>query len=167
MRKILYKYRLYRMLSISDISKISLNDSKEFMNNKILETKNEYGEDLCPISMELLTPENTKITPCGHKFIKDNLDKWLESNNTCPICRRSVKEKKTRTINEMIEKILIDATTGSYLMYWKNTDSTFFYHSIYNNTISRKVNRTERKEGNLIYIEVEEIRTIEITEAYL
>lgn len=30
--------------------------------------------------------------PCGHKFHKDCVDKWLENNTTCPMCRHNIRE---------------------------------------------------------------------------
>lgn len=43
-------------------------------------------------------PDDEKITtPCGHCFCKHCLDTWTECNNTCPICRQTIKESLLET----------------------------------------------------------------------
>jgi predicted nucleic acid-binding Zn-ribbon protein len=40
---------------------------------------------ICAISLETIKePHKLK---CGHVFEKAKIDKWFESNNTCPVCR--------------------------------------------------------------------------------
>lgn len=44
----------------------------------------------CPICQE--TTATPKITSCQHTFCVSCLDKWLETNNTCPMCRSQISE---------------------------------------------------------------------------
>ena len=46
----------------------------------------------CPICLEELESE-IKETSCEHTFHKYCLDKWLETKNSCPLCRESLKQK--------------------------------------------------------------------------
>lgn len=39
----------------------------------------------CPICLEGII--NKKVTTCNHSFCECCIDKWLETNNTCPSCR--------------------------------------------------------------------------------
>ena len=48
----------------------------------------------CPICLDELESE-TKETSCGHTFHNYCLDKWLETKNSCPLCRKNLKQKVT------------------------------------------------------------------------
>lgn len=50
----------------------------------------------CPICLQNLRclqdlPGETRVLICAHKFHKDCIDKWLETKNTCPICKTEQK----------------------------------------------------------------------------
>jgi len=42
----------------------------------------------CPITMESIAESNAAVTSCGHVFNRRALDRWLETNTTCPECRQ-------------------------------------------------------------------------------
>jgi len=44
-------------------------------------------KETCPILLTELTLETTHITPCGHALSKEGLDAWLETSESCPVCR--------------------------------------------------------------------------------
>ena len=46
----------------------------------------------CYICLDILLPNSCMrlLTTCQHKFCIDCIDKWLENNKTCPICKSSV-----------------------------------------------------------------------------
>jgi len=46
----------------------------------------------CPISLETFVEgeEIRRILQCQHFFKKDNIDRWLEINDCCPICRYNI-----------------------------------------------------------------------------
>jgi len=53
-----------------------------------------YGWDICwnhspicPVCFDRLVDKNTQVLHCGHKFHHDCIERWLETNNTCPSCR--------------------------------------------------------------------------------
>lgn len=52
---------------------------------RLIEHAVEHGE-LCPISFEPLTRENTTVTECGHLFSKGS----LEEQTKCPTCRSPI-----------------------------------------------------------------------------
>lgn len=54
----------------------------------------------CSICLEPPLPENTGGLPCGHGFCASCILKWLEANNSCPLCRFKVRfaEKKIKNI---------------------------------------------------------------------
>ena len=41
----------------------------------------------CSICFEKLVSKDTQIIHCGHEFHNDCIDKWLEKENSCPLCR--------------------------------------------------------------------------------
>lgn len=42
----------------------------------------------CPISMDAITPITAKVTNCFHVFDGASLDTWLQTHNTCPLCKQ-------------------------------------------------------------------------------
>lgn len=57
---------------------------------------NKFGKNaICPITHTRLRPGKNKQgiphivqTNCKHNFYRKALYEWLETNNTCPVCRR-------------------------------------------------------------------------------
>ena len=43
-------------------------------------------DQTCPITGEPITADNVIFTRCGHLFDKTALNRWLQINNTCPLC---------------------------------------------------------------------------------
>jgi hypothetical protein len=44
-------------------------------------------EEMCPITFDALTHENTLITSCFHLFVKTALQEWAKTSTACPLCR--------------------------------------------------------------------------------
>jgi NACalpha-BTF3-like transcription factor len=51
--------------------------------------------EVCLICSESLGNCKIHTTKCSHSYHKECLDKWLISNNTCPICRTKIEEIDT------------------------------------------------------------------------
>jgi len=50
-------------------------------------------EHLCQCTICLMTfqiGDNIKMLPCFHQFHVDEIDRWLQEDDKCPICRNSV-----------------------------------------------------------------------------
>jgi hypothetical protein len=58
-----------------------------------------YGE--CTICLFQYYDEVKKVTECNHTFHRECLDTWLQTNNTCPLCRHVLQHTRS-TINEVI-----------------------------------------------------------------
>jgi hypothetical protein len=52
------------------------------MDEKLCDNENE-----CPICLDNLNINETKILPCKHKFHKLCVNTWLQRKNICPLCR--------------------------------------------------------------------------------
>jgi hypothetical protein len=85
----------HRELTEDDYDELSRLDegssgaSKELINNQIkTKLKNDHEDDCC-ICMDAMK-KNTlvRILPCTHTFHSRCVDKWLKTNNSCPICKR-------------------------------------------------------------------------------
>jgi hypothetical protein len=61
-----------------------------------IENNNLY--ERCPISHEPFTPDTivTRINHCGHYFNSFSLNRWLEMNVRCPICRHDIRTVSSR-----------------------------------------------------------------------
>ena len=44
--------------------------------------------EICPISLNPITIENSSVTSCFHLFEKESAKVWFHSHNTCPICKQ-------------------------------------------------------------------------------
>jgi hypothetical protein len=53
--------------------------------------KNDNANKECSIClMEFQTGDQIKTLPCFHSFHADEVDKWLASNNSCPVCKTKI-----------------------------------------------------------------------------
>lgn len=71
---------------------ISRKAIRKFSNVTYTPNENETEEDApsCSICMETYKPgTRIKRLPCNHEFHPDCITLWLETNNSCPICRQS------------------------------------------------------------------------------
>lgn len=44
--------------------------------------------EICPITMDKITPITSAVTSCYHVFEKDALDEWFKNNASCPLCKQ-------------------------------------------------------------------------------
>ena len=77
--------------SIVDKYKSKKDDKKEDNNGKTADKTNEE----CAICMDPFK-DNDEIRrlPCMHVFHKHEIDKWLKTKDSCPICRQSIKQQQ-------------------------------------------------------------------------
>merc|ERR1711953_677643 len=71
--------------------------------------KVESSDYECPLCMRLFWRPVT--TPCGHTFCKTCLDRVLDHNTTCPMCKSAtlktyLSERRETTVNEFVEKAM-------------------------------------------------------------
>jgi hypothetical protein len=44
-------------------------------------------DEVCPISMESITVNNSAVTSCYHVFEKESIQTWLKTKTSCPVCK--------------------------------------------------------------------------------
>ena len=71
------------MIRCSGICKSGQQCKRMIKNGNVCKT-HYTGE--CSVCLEQITTSKVK-TKCGHFFHKSCIEKWLEQQNTCPICR--------------------------------------------------------------------------------
>lgn len=59
----------------------------------------------CVICLEPTTSSPKKL-PCGHKFHKHCIKRWVDRYNSCPVCRQAVNKK--RPIKACLSTFLTD-----------------------------------------------------------
>jgi hypothetical protein len=68
------------------------------------ETEESSQNDFCSICLNELS-ENRYILGCAHHFHENCIFRWLEENNSCPICRSVVDDSVINTENIVLEPI--------------------------------------------------------------
>ena len=80
----------YSILPTSDKSNSSeyynILKPRKHIANLIIEDAIKNG-NLCPITMEPISPHSVCVAPCYHVFKKDAIETWLQTATTCPECR--------------------------------------------------------------------------------
>jgi len=54
------------------------------------------------------------MSPCGHSFSKDTIEKWLNQNSSCPLCKEPI------TAEQLIANYALRATIAQYLALKEN-----------------------------------------------
>ena len=58
----------------------------------IIDIEKSFSQDLCVICREELKNGDTLYrAPCGHKFHKKCLKRWLQEDNRCPMCNDRIE----------------------------------------------------------------------------
>ena len=58
--------------------------------NKSQKTGGSKCSKSCCICLEKITKENSVALPCAHVFHSDCINKWININPSCPLCKQSV-----------------------------------------------------------------------------
>ena len=56
----------------------------------------------CTICLLQYTEETKKATECQHIFHQECIDRWLQENNSCPLCRTCLQQHTRSTIDEEV-----------------------------------------------------------------
>ena len=68
------------------------------MYKKIMSWRKKWGRDkICGITQARLRPGYNKagesytlMLTCGHRYYRKGILKWIEEENTCPVCRNNI-----------------------------------------------------------------------------
>ena len=58
--------------------------------------------DECTICLLNYNEETKKATECQHIFHQECIDRWLQENNSCPLCRTCLQQHTRSSIDEVI-----------------------------------------------------------------
>ena len=61
--------------------------------------------DECPICYDEMNESNTIKTDCNHKYHKDCLNAWTEKHNSCPICRKKIRNSYILDDYEFLQEL--------------------------------------------------------------
>lgn len=48
-------------------------------------------EHICAITSQIMR-DPVMVVPCGHTFERSAIERWLQDNNTCPVCRQPCEQ---------------------------------------------------------------------------
>ena len=69
----------------------------------------------CTICLLQYTEETKKATECQHIFHQECIDRWLQENNSCPLCRHVLQQNTRSTIDEEVPNTNYDyGFSGGY-----------------------------------------------------
>ena len=95
---LLSKYNIDKDKYIKCISNI-YNRDNVIQNNNILDL-------LCPICYNILEePKFCSSNKNSHYFCKECIDKYLEQNNKCPICKNNFEYKDKKEFENILHKL--------------------------------------------------------------
>jgi hypothetical protein len=71
----------------------------EAMQELLLSAAKCEGEGICPITQsEFVEGDAVLVLPCGHAFLKDAIQTWLETESAeCPVCRHALPSYEIMT----------------------------------------------------------------------
>ena len=76
-----------RINNTREISNVS-----DYISHREIEEDINISVELCSICIESYMPREKTITlPCNHKFHSNCIKDWLETELTCPMCRKSIE----------------------------------------------------------------------------
>jgi hypothetical protein len=100
----------------------------------------------CPISLDNFQIDDVliRINGCGHTFKRHALMRWFERSNSCPMCRRNLRESHVDASNNNVDisNNIVDAsnnsidfntinqTFNSMIQTWVNEFQTNIEHSL-------------------------------------
>ena len=71
--------------------------------NESMSTQSECSNE-CTICLLQYTDETKKATECQHIFHQECIDRWLQENNSCPLCRTCLQQHTRPIIDEEEEE---------------------------------------------------------------
>ena len=82
----------------SPVRTIITQEAMQELLQKVSTIKGE-GEGICPITQsEFAEGDAVLVLPCGHAFLKDAIQTWLETESAeCPVCRHALPSYEIMT----------------------------------------------------------------------
>ena len=91
-----FRYRSVIDIHLDELYGIYYDEKEEIFNNQEKINKatkrfiTDVDKEMCIFSQEIIFKGNeVRQLNCGHYFKLENIDKWLKTNNSCPICRKN------------------------------------------------------------------------------
>ena len=76
----------------------------------------------CYISLEDFKEGDTILElPCGHYFLEEKINEWLNKKTTCPVCRYNLRNTKKTEIRQQFD-YLIDIVSQTSLIQEAESD---------------------------------------------
>lgn len=108
-------------------------------------------ENECCICLEKIN--NTTLLQCKHKFHKKCIEKWLQKNNNCPLCRAPIKNVFNTKL--VIDKFLRKNIVYNCLLCSKNKFFGFKEKNLkFNYILQYEILKSIKKKYNTVILEI-------------
>lgn len=104
----------------------------------------------CPITMEPM--REPVLAKCSHSFEKSAIEKWLEKETTCPVCRKNI-DKVDLVANRALQQIIQlhlkpNKEENTYINIHMQTGHVVQLHILFTETIAT-LKKELRKKGEI------------------
>ena len=134
--------------------------------DNVIEGKNNINDLICPICYNILkNPISCDSTKKSHSFCEECINKSLEINDKCPMCKQEFEFGINKKVEKLLKKLkfkCIYAEEGcpkilDYSIYFKHIDKCGFRDILYECQID-KYNYAEKKFKKCKYRKIKKIK---------
>ena len=121
---LLKKYNINKDECLKCISNINIYDRENVIEKNNIDISNL----ICPICYYILKqPRFCSLNNNSHSFYKECIDKYLEINNKCPICKNNFENKSKNEIENELHKFVF-----KYLFFKEGWNKVLNYLEYFN-----------------------------------
>lgn len=92
----------------------------------------------CVICYEKKEASEFTTTDCDHSFCKSCLDNWMALNDSCPLCRKTIRnDNLTFDLSNDVDFSFYIIADDRTVFNMNNTVIVFYYDTVFSNHLNR------------------------------